>query len=66
MEQKGSMLLKVASIIMMVGGIIGAVVSVIMAIVVGLGAAVLSTDEGKAAIAESNVDGSTASLPLLL
>lgn len=56
------MLLKVASIIMMVGGIIGAVVSVIMAIVVGLGAAVLSTDEGKAAIAESNVDGSTATV----
>ena len=64
MEQKGSMLLKVVSIIMMIGGIIGAVVSVIMAIVVAVGQAAFSQPETQAALndalAQANVDKSAA------
>ena len=43
MEQKGSMLLKVMSIIMMVGGILGAVGSFFVALVAALGQVALSS-----------------------
>ncbi len=51
MEQKGSMLLKVISIIMMVGGIIGAVASVILAVIAGAANSV--TNELSSALSEA-------------
>ena len=45
MEQKGSMLLKVVSIIMMVGGIIGAVASFIGAVIAGVASAAMAQPE---------------------
>ena len=45
MEQKGSKLLKIVSIIMMIGGIVSAVFSVIAAILAGLGTAVMTQPE---------------------
>lgn len=45
MEQKGSMMLKVVSIIMMIGGIVSAVFSFIAAILAGLGTAVMAQPE---------------------
>ena len=50
MEQKGSKLLKIVSIIMMIGGIVSAVFSVIAAILAGLGTAVMSQPEVSDAI----------------
>ena len=41
MEQKGSKLLKIVSIIMMIGGIVSAVFSVIAAALAGVGTAVM-------------------------
>lgn len=62
MEQKGSMLLKVVSIIMMIGGIISAVVSVIMAIVAAAGSVLLSQPETQTALndalEQNNIDKS--------
>lgn len=54
MEEKGSMLLKVVSIIMMVGGIIGAVGSLIYTIVIAAGTAFLSTPEAQEALANNS------------
>ena len=45
MEQKGSMLLKVVSIIMMVGGIVGAVASFIGAVIAGVASAAMAQPE---------------------
>ena len=42
MEQKGSKLLKIVSIIMMIGGIVSAVFSVIAAALAGVGTAVMT------------------------
>ena len=55
MEQKGSMLLKVVSIIMMIGGIVSAVASFFVAIFAGLGQAVVAAngDEINAALEAS-------------
>ena len=56
MEEKGSKLLKVVSIIMMIGGIIGAVGSLITTILIAAGTALLSTPEGQQALA-NNANG---------
>lgn len=56
MEQNGSKLLKVVSIIMMIGGIIGAVSSLIYTIVIGAGTALLGTAEGQAAMAREGIN----------
>ena len=53
MEQNGSKLLRIVSIIMMIGGIISAVFSVIYTIVIGAGSALLSTSEAQAALAKN-------------
>ena len=50
MEQKGSKLLKIVSIIMMIGGIVSAVFSVIAAALAGVGTAVMSQPEVSDAI----------------
>ena len=50
MEQKGSKLLKIVSIIMMIGGIVSAVFSFIAAIIAGLGTAVMSQPEVSSAV----------------
>lgn len=57
MEQNGSKLLKVVSIIMMIGGIIGAVASLIYTIVIGAGTALLGTSEAQAAMAREGING---------
>ena len=56
MEQKGSMLLKVISIIMMVGGIIGAVGSVIMALAAGVFSAFTSDASVQQAASDAGVN----------
>ena len=58
MEQKGSKLLKIVSIIMMIGGIVSAVFSVIAAALAGVGTAVMSQPEVSDAI-DSALAGST-------
>lgn len=64
MEQKGSKLLKIVSIIMMIGGIVGAVFSFIAAIIAGLGTAVMAQPEVSnavdSALAANGYSGSTA------
>ena len=50
MEQKGSKLLKIVSIIMMIGGIVSAVFSVIAAALAGVGTAVMAQPEVSDAI----------------
>ncbi len=52
-EQKGSMLLKVASIIMIVGGIAGAVGAVLLAALAGVGTAVAENDAVQQAVKEA-------------
>ena len=66
MEQKGSMLLKVISIIMMVGGIIGAVGSVIMALGAGLFSAISGDESVQQALADSGVKESVNTVGALL
>lgn len=62
MEQKnGSMLLKVVSIIMIVGGIIGAVGSVLMTLLAGAFTAVSSDAELKKVVSEAGTDTKTVS-----
>ena len=62
-EQKGSKLLKIVSIIMMIGGIVSAVFSVIAAILAGLGTAVMTQPEVSnavdSALAANGYSGST-------
>lgn len=55
MEQKGSMLLKVSSILMIIGGIVGAVGSVLMAALAGLVTAVSSDSSVQKAASDSGV-----------
>lgn len=52
-EQKGSMLLKVASIIMIVGGIAGAVGAVLLAALAGVSTAVAENDAVQQAVKEA-------------
>lgn len=64
MEQKGSMLLKVMSIIMIVGGIIGAVGSVLMVLLAGVFTSVANETEVKLAAAEAGTSSGTVTAAL--
>ena len=57
MEQKGSMLLKVISIIMIIGGILSAVASLALVLFAGATSAFISDPQGQSALAGSGVSG---------
>lgn len=64
MEQKGSMLLKVSSILMIIGGICGAVGSVLMAAFAGLMTAASTDPSVQKAVAQSGVSAGAVSAVL--
>ena len=66
MEQNGSKLLKVTSILMIIGGILGAIFSVLSVLLAGVLTAAFTTPEAQQAVADQGVSVSTTTISAIV